>query len=168
MQNICQCLKLKAAGGMSDLEHVTPSSAPRVFISLGPVYIKCHKLYVPFPAEDLRQTNGRSSLQKQTHSACWRRDKKKKKRGREVQYVLTNSRYSWMLPGSLCLRGKGRDGHFPTPHRRPLQRPGREQVPVLTRTPLCSACRPGPSGRALCSCVQGSPLNVSRASGGQI
>lgn len=82
MQNICQCLKLKAAGGMSDLEHVTPSSAPRVFISLGPVYIKCHKLYVPFPAEDLRQTNGRSSLQKQTHSACWRRDKKKKKRQR--------------------------------------------------------------------------------------
>lgn len=134
MQNICQCLKLKAAGGMSDLEHVTPSSAPRVFISLGPVYIKCHKLYVPFPAEDLRQTNGRSSLQKQTHSACWKRDKKKK-RGREVQYVLTNSRYSWMLPGSLCLRGKGRDGHLPTPHRRPLQRPGREQGSCVNTDP---------------------------------
>lgn len=72
MWNISQCLKLKATVGMSDLDYVTWSFAARVFISLRLVYIKCHKMYVPYPVDDLSQTNGRSLLRRQTHSALLR------------------------------------------------------------------------------------------------
>lgn len=78
MWNICQCLKLKAAVRMSDLEYVTLSSAPCVFISLRLVCRKCHKMYTPYPEDDLCQTNDRPLLQRQTRSTHLGRDKKTK------------------------------------------------------------------------------------------
>lgn len=99
MWNISQCLKLKATVGMSDLDYVTLSFAARVFISLRLVYIKCHKMYVPYPVDDLSQTNGRSLLQRQTHSALLRwpptpaknTHNKNKKTKRKTKYILINS-----------------------------------------------------------------------------
>lgn len=78
MWNICQCLKLKAAVRMSDLEYVTLSSAPCVFISLRLVCRKCHKMYTPYPEDDLCQTNDRPLLQRQARSTHLGRDKKTK------------------------------------------------------------------------------------------
>ena len=63
---------------MSDLEYVTLSFASCVLISVGLVCIKCHKMYMPSPEDDLCQTNDRAWLQRQTHPTHLGRDKKTK------------------------------------------------------------------------------------------